>query len=216
MSADKLHIAMVDDHQIVLDGLKALIKGHPRFELAIESNDPSVLLDHIRNQPVDILITDIMMPGMTGLELARKVRDIYPDIRILALSMNGEGNLVNQMIHESGISGYILKNISRQELLTALEKVAEGGVYFSDEVMEEMLRDAERKTDLEEAKLTQREIEIIRLIEKEFSNKMIAEALFLSERTIETHRKNILRKTKTSSVLGLIKYAYEHQLIDKK
>lgn len=216
MSADKFHIAMVDDHQIVLDGLKALINGHPRFELALESNDPAILLSKIGQQKVDILITDIMMPGMTGLELARKVREIHPDIRIMALSMNGEGNLVNQMINESGISGYILKNISRQELLTALEKVAEGGVYFSDEVMQEMLRDADRKTDLEEAKLTQREMEIIRLIEKEYSNKMIAETLFLSERTIETHRKNILRKTNTSSVLGLIKYAYEHRLIEGK
>ena len=129
--------------------------------------------------------------------------------------MSGQGDLVNRMIDESDFSGYVLKYIGKQELIHALEKIATGGIYFPDEVMEEMTRAAERKSELAEARLTNREIEIIRLIEKEYNNKMIAETLFLSERTIETHRKNILRKTNTSSVLGLIKYAYEHHLIEK-
>ena len=101
---------------------------------------------------------------------------------------------------------------SKQELLNALEKISAGGIYFSEEVLEEMTKASQLKKVNLEVNLTGREVEIIKLIEKEYSNKLIADSLFLSERTIETHRKNIFRKTKTNSVLGLIKYAYEHKL----
>ena len=106
-----------------------------------------------------------------------------------------------------------LKNIGQTEFITALNKIAEGGIYFSDDVLQEMLKASERKQVSDDNKLTNREVEIVRLIEREYSNKKIAEELFLSERTVETHRKNIFRKTKTNSVIGLIKYAYEHKLV---
>ncbi len=112
-------------------------------------------------------------------------------------------------------SGYVLKNLGKEELITALEKIADGGIYFSPEVLEEMIKASERKKNSEEIHLTGRETEIIRLIEKEQSNKQIADGLFISERTVETHRKNIFRKTKTSGLIGLIKYAYEHNLIEQ-
>jgi DNA-binding NarL/FixJ family response regulator len=127
--------------------------------------------------------------------------------------MSGQGEIVNEMINDADISGYVLKNIGKQELVKALDKIAKGGIYFSEEVIEELQRTAKRKKETEKAHLTEREIEIIRLIEKEYSNKQIAESLFISERTVETHRKNIFRKTSTNSVIGLIKYAYEHHLI---
>ena len=127
--------------------------------------------------------------------------------------MSGQGDLVNQMIDDADIAGYVLKNIGKQELITALEKISGGGIYFSDEVLHEMTKASELKKESDDAHLTAREIEIIKLIEKENNNKQIAEQLFLSERTVETHRKNIFRKTKTSGVIGLIKYSYEHKLI---
>jgi DNA-binding NarL/FixJ family response regulator len=167
----------------------------------------------IEKRSIDILLTDVMMPGLNGAELAKEVHQRFPEIKILALSMSGQGDLVNQMIDDADISGYVLKNIGKQELIKALEKISSGGIYFSEEVLHEMTRASEMKKENEEAHLTGREIEIIRLIEKEMSNKQIAEQLFLSERTIETHRKNIFRKTSTSSVIGLVKYAYEHKLI---
>lgn len=213
MPSDHYKIAIVDDHQIVIDGLRSLLKGYNQFEIAIESNHPETILGLLKKQPVDILLTDVMMPVMTGVELAKQVKREFPSIKIIALSMNGEGSLVNQMIEESDISGYLLKNIGQTEFITALNKIAEGGIYFSDEVLQEMLKASERKQVSDDNKLTNREIEIVRLIEKEYSNKKIAEELFLSERTVETHRKNIFRKTKTNSVIGLIKYAYEHKLV---
>lgn len=213
MKNKKIILGIVDDHQIVIDGLKALLHGHDQFEVAIECTHSPDMISLIKKNPVDILLTDVMMPEMNGAELSKAVHQQFPQIKILALSMSGQGDLINQMIDDADIAGYVLKNIGKQELVTALEKISTGGIYFSDEVLQEMTRDSEMKKENDEAHLTSREIEIIQLIEKEMSNKQIAETLFLSERTIETHRKNIFRKTNTSSVIGLVKYAYEHKLI---
>ena len=216
MKNEKISLAIVDDHQIVIDGLKSLLEGHPDFIVKIESNHPEMMEGILAKNKVDILLTDIMMPIMNGAQLAKMVKNNYPKIKILALSMSGQGDLINQMIDDSDIAGYVLKNLGKQELITALEKIAGGGVYFSEEVLEEMIKATERKKTSEEVHLTMREVEIIRLIEKEFNNKQIADALFISERTVETHRKNIFRKTQTSGLIGLIKYAYEHKLIEAR
>ena len=213
MKKDIYTLALVDDHQIVIDGLKALLHGHSKFKVDIETTNPLQVIPLLEKKEVDILLTDIMMPGMNGAELAKLVHTKFPAVKILALSMSGQGDLVNQMIQESEISGYVIKNIGKQELINALDKISSGGIYFSDEVLNEMIKADEKKKTSDEAHLTAREIEIIKLIEKEYSNKQIADTLFLSERTVETHRKNIFRKTKTSSLIGLIKYAYEHKLI---
>lgn len=213
MNKPKISLAIIDDHQIVIDGLKSLLQGHDQFNVAIETTDPHFLLDQLAIHQVDILLTDVMMPVMNGAELSKLVRSRFPSIRILALSMSGQGDIVNNMIEESDIAGYVVKNIGKKEFIAALEKIASGGVYFCDEVLAEMTRASELQKTNDEVRLSGREIEVIKLIEKEYSNKLIADTLFLSERTVETHRKNIFRKTKTSSVIGLIKYAYEHKLI---
>lgn len=213
MSTEKISLAIVDDHQIVIDGLKSLLNGHDGFTVAIECTDPLQMLEELKHTPVDILLTDVMMPQLNGAELAKQVRLLFPQIKILALSMSGQGDVVNRMIEEADISGYVVKNIGKKDLIGALEKIAAGGLYFSDEILAEMTRASEMQQQNEEVNLSEREIEVVRLIEKEFSNRAIAETLFLSERTVETHRKNIFRKTKTNSVIGLIKYAYEHKLI---
>lgn len=213
MKSGKITLGIVDDHQIVIDGLTSLLKGHEKFNFAFATTDSGEVVDLIREKPVDILLTDVMMPKLPGNQLAKQVRQQYPKIKILALSMSGQGDLVNEMIEDADIAGYVLKNIGKQELVKALEKIAGGGIYFSEEVLDELQRTSHRKKQKEEAHLTDREIEIIRLIEKEYNNKQIAETLFISERTVETHRKNIFRKTNTNSVIGLVKYAYEHKLI---
>lgn len=213
MKSTKITLGLVDDHQIVIDGLLSLLKGHEFFKIGFATTSSSNVLNLMAETKIDILLTDVMMPEIAGNELAKKVKDKFPATKILALSMSGQGEMVNAMISESDISGYVLKNIGKQELLKALQKIAEGGIYFSEEVIDEMQRNSERKRKKEEAHLTGREIEIIKLIEKEYNNKQIAEELFISERTVETHRKNIFRKTNTNSVIGLVKYAYEHKLI---
>ncbi len=213
MKNDKYSLGIVDDHQIVIDGLKALLKDHPVFSVILESNQPKHFIEALKKKTPDIIITDIMMPDMNGQQLAREIRKQYPTVKIMAMSMSGEGSMVNQMIDDADISAYVLKNIGKDELIKALEKVATGGIYFSEEVLQEMTKASEQKKERQEMHLTEREIEIIKLIEQELSNREIADFLFISERTVETHRKNIFRKTKTNSVIGLIKFAYEHKLI---
>ncbi|MFM2137899.1 MAG: hypothetical protein RJA57_206 [Bacteroidota bacterium] len=209
----KIRLGIVDDHQIVIDGLSSLLRGHESFEFRFATTEPASVTRLMNEQPIDILLTDVMMPGMNGNILARDVRKRYPGVKILALSMSGQGDLVNEMIEQADISGYVLKNIGKQDLVGALDRIASGGIYFSNEVLDELERAGNRKKQKEEAHLTAREIEIIGLIEKEYSNRQIADTLYISERTVETHRKNIFRKTATGSVIGLIKYAYEHRLI---
>ncbi len=213
MKNGKITLALVDDHQIVIDGLTSLLKGHDKFKFAFATTNSGEVIERIAQTPIDVLLTDVMMPKLPGNELAKQVKQKYPDVKILALSMSGQGDLVNEMIEDADISGYVLKNIGKQELITALEKIAGGGIYFSEEVIDELQRTSQRKKQNAEAHLTGREVEITRLIEKEYNNKQIAETLFISERTVETHRKNIFRKTNTNSVIGLVKYAYEHKLI---
>ena len=213
MKNGKITLGIVDDHQIVIDGLTSLLKGHEKFNFVFATTDSGEVVNKIREKPVDILLTDVMMPKLPGNQLAKQVREKFPNVKILALSMSGQGDLVNEMIEDADIAGYVLKYIGKQELVKALEKIAGGGIYFSEEVLDELQRSSNRKKQKEEAHLTDREIEIIRLIEKEYNNKQIAGTLFISERTVETHRKNIFRKSGTNSVIGLVKYAYEHKLI---
>lgn len=213
MKNGKINIAITDDHQIVIDGIKSLLEDHPSFNIIHCCTSARQMLRHLTELPVDILLTDIMMPDMNGQELARAVRQQFPHIKILALSMSGQGDIVNEMINDADIAGYVLKNIGKEELTNAILKIAGGGIYFSEQVLEELARFSNVRKQNEEAHLTHREIEIIGLIEKELSNKEIADSLYISERTVETHRKNIFRKTKTSTVIGLVKYAYEHKLI---
>jgi DNA-binding NarL/FixJ family response regulator len=213
MKPKKIKIAIVDDHQIVIDGIVALLREHELIEVTANDTSAVSMLKRLHNLPIDVLITDIMMPEMNGQQFAKAVKNTFPQIRILALSMSGQGDIVDEMINNADISGYVLKNISKKELIEAILKIANGGIYFSDEVLLELSSTKDSQKELEKAGLTIREIEIVKLMEKEFSNKQISEALFISERTVETHRKNIFRKTNTSSVLGLIKFAYQHKII---
>jgi len=213
MKASKINIVIVDDHQIVIDGIRSLLEDHEAFNIVACSTSAKQMLQTLQHTHTDILLTDIMMPEMNGQQLAKEVRKHFPAIKILALSMSGQGDIVNEMINDSDIAGYVLKNIGKEELSNAIIKIAGGGIYFSEQVLDELERFGNMKKQNEEAHLTQREVEIIKLIEKELSNKEIADQLYISERTVETHRKNIFRKTKTNSVIGLVKYAYEHKLI---
>jgi DNA-binding NarL/FixJ family response regulator len=209
----KISLALVDDHQIVIDGLMALLKGEHRYEFAFATTQPKQVIEKLKSCHVDVLLTDVMMPEVPGNILAKEVHKQFPELKILALSMSGEGEIVNEMINDADISGYILKNVGKKELVAAIEKIAGGGIYFSDEVLTELTKTANRRKETEEAHLTGRELEIIRLIENEFNNRQIAEKLYISERTVETHRKNIYRKTQTKGEASLIKFVTEHKIL---
>ncbi|MET3977564.1 two-component system nitrate/nitrite response regulator NarL [Mucilaginibacter sp. UYP27] len=204
-------IFIVDDHQMVIDGLRLIIDTINGFDIVGESTSAPHALDILATTHADILLTDVSMPEMSGIELTRLVKKKFPHIKIIALSMFSESQVVAEMI-DAGISGYILKNTGKQELIEALNKVSCGQNYFGPDITLQLMKSFKRNQD-ETSRLTDREIEIIRMIEQDFGNKQIADMLFISERTVETHRKNILRKTNTQTVVGLLKYAYERKII---
>jgi two-component system nitrate/nitrite response regulator NarL len=206
-----LKIYLVDDHQMLIDGLKALLSGEAHISIVGENTMPEKALKEIREYRPDIVLTDINMPVMDGIELTKEIKKLNPEIRVIALSMFGERETISDML-KAGVSAYILKNTGKQELLKAIEKVSDGGTFFSDEVSAEMMK-VSPVSDTKEISLSLREIEVIELIAKEYTNAKIAEALFISERTVETHRKNIFRKTDTKSVIGLLKYCVDKRII---
>ncbi len=206
-----LKIYIVDDHQMLIDGLKALLSGESHLSVIGQNTLPKIASSEIAELCPDIVLTDINMPEMDGIELTKEIKKTNPNIKVIALSMFGERETISDML-KAGVSAYILKNTGKQELLNAIDKVANGGTFFSDEVADEMNKTSPIN-DTKEITLSLREIEVVELIAKEYTNAKIAEALFISERTVETHRKNIFRKTDTKSVIGLLKYCVDKRII---
>lgn len=210
---NKIRLAMVDDHQIVIDGITALLKEDKVLEIVATANSAEAMLELLHQNVVDILLTDVVMEGMSGQQLAKEVKNIFPHIKIIALSMSGVGEIVEEMINDADISGYLLKQTGKQELVEAIKKVFNGGIYFQPQILDELAKQANIKTQADEAHLTIREKEIIILLEKNLSSKELASLLHISVHTVETHRKNILKKTDTNNLLSLIKWAKDHKVI---
>jgi two-component system nitrate/nitrite response regulator NarL len=206
-----IKVVLVDDHQIVLDGLRSLLDQDPAFDVIGSFNDPIKALSFILVQPPDILLTDYSMPTMTGLELIKKVRGANNSVKAALLSMHDEPSVVKEAMKQ-GVDGFLLKNVQQVELKDALKKIYTGLMYISAEITTQLLH--HHILDGAESVLTDRELEILKLITKECSNKQIADQLHISERTVETHRKNIFRKTGTTSLVGLIKYAYANKIVE--
>lgn len=211
----KIRIAIVDDHQIIIDGLVSLLGKYEHIKIVVTADSGVKMLELLANNEVDILLTDVMMPGMTGNELAKRVRKLYPAVKIIALSMSGQVQTVSDMIEESDIVAYLLKQTSAAELASAIQKVYDGGIYFQEGILEELSKLSGERKKSAPVKITNRERQLIELIEKDFSSKQIAAALNISLHTVETHRKNIMRKTGTGNVLLLVKWAYEHKVLSR-
>ena len=210
---NKIKLALVDDHQIVIDGLIALLNKEKNIEIVATANSGIVMLQLLHQNNIDILLSDVVMDDMSGQQLAKEVGRLFPHIKIIALSMSGVGEVVEEMINDADISGYLLKQTGKDELVAAIEKVYSGGIYFQPKILDELEKQSSLRKTLNDVHITLREKEIIILMEKDFSNKQIADKLDISVRTVETHRKNILKKTGTNNLLSLLKWAYEHKVI---
>ena len=210
MTKIKNSVLLVDDHAMILEGVSRVINESREFEVTQMATSVSEALQFLKIQQFNILITDYNLPDHNGLYLVRECKKLYPDLKIIVLSMHDEAHLITEILKE-GINGYILKKDSLSELEKALNSVLDGKVYLSADI-NSMLIDGLKKQAPQKL-LTTREREILGLIIEEFSNKQIADKLFISERTVETHRKNIFRKSKTNNVIGLTKFAYKNNLI---
>lgn len=205
-----MRILIVDDHAIMLDGLISILKDIEGAEIVSCCANGNFALATIKSEKIDIMLTDYSMPDMDGLTLVCEARKLNPDLKVIVLTMHDEPVKVQEMI-ALDVDAYILKKYAQQELLTAYTVVSNGGKFWSNEVSDVLSRGL--GLEKEELILTEREIEVLKLIIKEKNSREIAEILFISERTVETHRKNMIRKTCSHSTVGLIKYAYEHKLV---
>ena len=206
----RMKIFLTDDHAILLGGLIKILSVEDDFEVVGSAGTVKDSFDSLTQKHVDLLITDYNLPDDDGLTLVRRVKQKYPEMKIIVLSMHDEGHLIKEILKE-GIDGYLLKKDSHEELISAVRAVKNGKVYLSSDVNAMLMRGL---NGIEEQRLlTDREREILKLIAKEYTNKQMAEELFISERTVETHRKNIFRKTGTNNLVGLIKFAYANNLI---
>lgn len=214
-----LRILIVDDHAMFIDGIRSLLRKEKDLLVVAEANSGEEALSILEKTEVDLVVTDISMPGMSGTELAKKIKEKDPELKVLVLTMYNDREIINEILLTEA-EGYILKNTGKQELLKAIDRIVNGGTYYSNEVMEIILDNIKRdhvKTPEEEKvkELTQRELEILQLICEEYSTADIAEELFISPRTVETHRKHILQKTQAKTIVGLIKFALANKLVDQ-
>jgi len=197
---------------MLIDGLKLIINSEPGFEIVGECTLPLLAFEQIQMLRPRIVLTDINMPEISGVDLVRRLKPRVPETKFIALSMFGERTYIKDML-QVGVSGYILKNTGRDELVRAIRSVDAGREFFSDEVSAVMSANPLNNEELNDVNLTGREVDIIECIAREMTNSEMAKALFISERTVETHRKNIFRKTGARSVLGLVKFALDKGFI---
>jgi DNA-binding NarL/FixJ family response regulator len=211
-----LRILISDDHQLLLDGIISLISGEKNVEVTATATTGYEVIDLLSTVDVDICLLDISMPGLDGIATARIVKERKPAVKIIMLTTYTDKEIVEELI-DIGISGYMLKNCTKKQLLEAFEKVCNGGLYFSPEVEVVIMQDNHKmnrgKEQSKKIVITHREQEILELLSKEYTNEKIAAALNISYRTVETHRKNLMQKTRSHNLAGLLKYAYTNKLI---
>lgn len=215
----KIKLFLVDDHKMIREGLKSFLTENPDFEIVAEAENGVDCLNQLKNIAVDIILTDLNMPEMDGLELTKNLKEKHPDLKVIALTMMGESQHIKQMLAE-GAMGYLLKDCSEEQLVTAIKNVYNGGTYYSPEVTNIILNNIRKIKPVTKSKvvtempLTDREKEVLHLILKEQTNKEIADTLFVSVRTVDAHKRNLLDKTGSKNVAGLVLYAIERQLFD--
>ncbi len=205
-------ILLVDDHQLFLDGIKLILRNAKNLVIKGEAHNGVEGLQFLEKNQVDLVITDVNMPEMSGTEFTIKVKELYPEIKVLVLTQSDEKSVINQII-ESEAEGYLLKTIDKEHLIFAINKIINNGAYYCNEMAEIMMSNLKyKKNEVVHEGLTERETEILKLICMEYSTIEIAEKLFISDRTVDTHRANILKKLKIKTVVGLVKYAIENNI----
>lgn len=212
MTAKKIRVLLVDDHLLVLDGLQARLAMEPHIEIVGTANNGEQALCAAREKMPDVVIMDVSMPILNGLEATKRFRTELPGTRILMLSMHDDREYILSLI-QSGASGYVLKDVSSHELINAIETVHSGNTYFSSGASNALFQQSNTAPDQALDELSNRELMVLKLLAMGLSNKEIGRDLRISARTVETHRQNLKSKLGIQTIAGLTKYAIEKQLI---
>lgn len=215
----KIKIAIADDHKLFREGIVALLKDNHEMVVKYQASDGMELFEKfgLKKTPVDVLLLDLGMQNMDGIEVLRRLKATRPDVKTLVLSMHNEDALLQELV-ELGAKGFIHKNSDFEKMQDAIYKIYNGDLYFSEDVYKRLIkRMAKRETYLtikNDTNLTEKELMIVRLLGKEYSTKEIAKQLFISERTVETHKRNIYLKTGTKNIAGILVHAMRKGIIE--
>lgn len=215
-----IKVILVDDHTIVRDGIKALLAGQEDIAIIGEASNGLDLLSMLKSGHPDVVLLDISLPDYSGIELCEIIRREHPGIQVLFLSMYTSEEYIFNAI-KAGAQGYLPKNISQAELLLAIRTVSQGSEYFSESISNVILKsyikkakDREPENLNPENSLSKRELEILKLFAEGIPNPQIAEKLFISTRTVESHKNHIMQKLNLKSTVDLVKFAIKHQIIE--
>ena len=206
-------IILVDDHQLFRSGIVAILNNALHTNVVGEVSDGHSVLALLKKTQTDVVILDLNMPGLSGLETCNKIIKAYPGTNILILSWHCESEQVFKLL-EAGAKGFLSKDTTKDELLTAINAINQGASYFSQDISEMVLNfnsksDEHLKSREVKLKITDREQEVLECIANEYTNKEIANRLFISQRTVETHRRNLIQKLQVKNTVGLVKYYFK-------
>lgn len=202
-----IKVFIVDDHYMVIEGIRSLLQNEKGVEWAGHATNAASCLAFLQQHQPDVILMDINLPDKSGIDLCKEVKNKYPSVFVVGLSTFNQQSFIQKMM-DSGASGYVLKNASQEELMEAIEAVAKGKTYFSDEASQTL-----RRNESTNILLTRREKEVLELIAEGMTNNIIAQKLFISPTTVDTHRKNLLAKLKAKNTASLIRMASQLQLI---
>lgn len=209
-----IRLLLVDDHQIIRHGIRALLKEHEEIEIVGEVENGKQALEAMRTTRPNVVLMDINMPVLSGIETTKLIHHKYPDVKVLALTMHSEPNYIVSIL-KAGAIGYILKNSDGKVLRDAILAASRGESYFPNEVSDAVLHSIMKNKPASHntpTSLTSREVEVLKLISYGLTTAKIAEKLFISKRTVDTHRNNLLSKLNLSNTAGLVRYAIENNL----
>lgn len=209
-----INVLLVDDHQIIIDGITRLLQDVHDVSCVGFSNSGKDALEKVLKYEVQVVLLDLQMPEMDGLETCQKMLILNPNLKVIALTMTNERSMIRAMM-EAGAKGYLLKNVGKDELITAIHRVMDGKIHYSDDIMETFIQaeKAVRKSE-QELILSRREKEILKLIIAEMTTSEIADQLFISQNTVETHRRNIMHKLGARNTAGMVRIAIENQVLE--
>ncbi len=212
----EVKIALVDDHKMFRDGIKSVLSDEKCIKIEAEAGNAEEIIEVLKHKTIDIVITDIGLPGMSGIELCRHITDNYPGVKVLILSMHNNEEFVMNSI-KSGAGGYLPKETGHEELIYALRKISEGDIYFNHNISQTIIKGYQRGENAvgenPSEVLSQRELEVLKLYAEGYTNSEIAEKLFISVRTVESHKTHILQKLGLKSQVDLVKIAIKHKII---
>ncbi|MBB1285952.1 response regulator transcription factor [Flavisolibacter sp. BT320] len=210
-----INVAVIDDHEVVINGLKAMFAGHKTIRISFTTTDGDTLLNHLDVQPADVLLMDIQMPGTNGVDLCKLALKKQPSLKILAFTSFDDSHYIRQVMR-NGAMGYLLKNADQQTIVDAVHAVMEGNEFLDETVKKILLQESitGQRRSIFDIPLTKREKEILKLVAEGLSNQEIAGQLFISLRTVETHRLNLSQKLGAKNTAALVKEAIRRGLID--